>query len=65
MKLPEPFRKAARAARRAGWTIERTRGGHLKWIPPAGEWVITPASPSVPSSIPNTLALLRRAGLEF
>jgi len=62
-KLPECYRELARAARAAGWTITRRRGGHLAWRSPSGAVVFTPASPSDRRSVRNNAAELRRAGL--
>jgi hypothetical protein len=66
MKIPEALRPAYRAARKARWAVTRTDGNHLKWTSPAGDFVITPASPrGGRHSIANTLAELRRAGLTW
>jgi hypothetical protein len=61
-RLPEPYRKLAQAARLAGWRIERT-ARHLAWISPAGQRVITPATPGDRRSPHKARASLRRAGL--
>lgn len=63
LKLPESYRKLARAARRSGWQITRTGGGHLAWRAPSGTTIYTPATPSGPRSVRNNRAELRRAGL--
>lgn len=63
LKLPESYRKLARAARRSGWQITRTGGGHLAWKPPSGRVIYTPATPSCSRSVRNNRAELRRAGL--
>lgn len=61
-KIPEAYRAAARAALRAGWTIERT-SRHLAWTTPAGTVVITASTPGGRRTRLNDLAQLRRAGL--
>ena len=63
MKLPEPYRKLARAAREAGWTVTLTPGGHLSWQPPEGPAVITASTPSDWRGVRNGKARLRAAGL--
>lgn len=63
LRVPESYRKLARAARRAGWEISRTRGGHLAWKPPSGMVIYTAATPSGSRSVRNDTAELRRAGL--
>ncbi len=64
MKIPEAYRDAFRAARRAGWTITRGRGSsHLHWRSPGGQLVVTASTPSDWRGRRNDLARLRRAGL--
>ena len=63
LRIPESYRKLARAARRAGWTITPTRGGHLAWRPPSGRVIYTPSTPSDRYGARNHTAELRRAGL--
>jgi hypothetical protein len=65
MKIPEALRGAYAAARAARWEVTRTGGGHLKWAPPRGQFVITPGSPSAGHrAVRNCLSDLRRAGLQ-
>ena len=61
-KIPEAYRRAARAAVRAGWRIERTTR-RLAWISPAGQRVITPSTPGDRRGYRKDVARLRRAGL--
>jgi hypothetical protein len=63
LRIHESYRKLARAARRAGWTITSTRSGHLAWKPPSGRVIYTPATPSDRNGVRNHTAQLRRAGL--
>lgn len=48
-----------------GWTVEKTSGGHLKWIPPerGQRFVITSSSPSDRRSFLNDRSNLRQSGL--
>jgi len=61
-RLPEACRGLARRAVRAGWRIERTHR-HLAWISPAGQRIITPATPGDQRSVRHLTVQLRRAGL--
>ncbi len=54
--------KLARSARKQGWKVETTKGDHLKWIPPIGQFVITAQSPRRMESMKRQL---RKAGLEI
>jgi len=65
-QIPEGLRGAYRAARKAGWTVTRTGGNHLKWTPPGGgRSVITGGTPHTTGhSMPNYLRELRAAGLK-
>lgn len=62
LRIPEPYRDLARAARKAGWVIEPSGKGHLRWTAPDGSWVITAATPSSWGARDDR-AKLRRAGL--
>ena len=44
--VPESFRALAAHALANGWTINKTNGGHLAWVSPAGVPVFGPATPS-------------------
>jgi hypothetical protein len=61
--IPRELRRAARTARRSGWTLTATGGGHIKWESPGGEVVITGSTPGGGRATKNGLACLRRAGL--
>lgn len=64
MKVPRDLRAAAKAARKQGWTIVVTGGGHLAWTNPQGHRVITSSSPhAFGRATANALADLRGAGL--
>lgn len=62
LRIPEPYRDLARAARKAGWAIEVSGKGHLRWTAPDGTVVITAATPS-PGGARDDRVKLRRAGL--
>ncbi len=64
VKIPAGLKRAYRAALAAHWTVSFTRNGHLKWTSPAGAVVFTPGTPSEYHSDKNSVALLRRNGLE-
>jgi hypothetical protein len=54
-------------AKRAGWSVEPTRGGHLRFCPPAklgGPCLYTASTPSDRRGLDNLRAQLRRAGLD-
>jgi predicted RNA binding protein YcfA (HicA-like mRNA interferase family) len=44
-----------------GWTVERTRNSHFRWLHPSGAIVISSSSPSDHRHWANHLSRLRRA----
>lgn len=56
-----------KAAGKQGWTIERTKGNHIKLTPPdpTMSQVILPGTPSDWRSLKNVTSQLRRAGLKI
>lgn len=54
----------ADTARSAGWTVEFTRGGHMRWTNPEGKVTFTPATPGKARALKNIRAQLRRNGLQ-
>lgn len=62
--MKKDIRKLAALARRAGWSVEYTGGGHLRWVPPQGGPVYSASTPSDLRVLANMKARLRRAGLE-
>jgi predicted RNA binding protein YcfA (HicA-like mRNA interferase family) len=46
-----------------GWRVERSNGGHFKWLAPNGKMVITSATPSDKRAFANIQTDLRRYGL--
>lgn len=61
-KVRQVYGATARAAVEQGWTIEMTRGGHVRWTAPSGRVIFSPSSPSDRRAIRNTIAMLRREG---
>ncbi len=55
------------AARRQGWCVEPTKGGHVRFRPcdPALPLIITSSTPGDWRAVWNVRALLRRAGLDM
>lgn len=53
-------------ARRQGWNVERTNGGHWRFIPTekGASIVIASSTPSDSREIQNTMSRLRRSGLK-
>ncbi len=66
VKIPSDYHAFARAAKGQGWTITRTRRGHLAWTNPQGHTVFTPGTPSVNrTGIIRIKSKLRHAGLDI
>lgn len=60
-----PMRDLMRHAIEQGWTVEKARAGHLKWITPDGQLVVSGSTPSEYRGHRNLRAHLRRAGLRL
>jgi len=54
-------------ARRQGWCVERTGGGHMRFRSPdpTAPFIITSSTPSDQRAVRNMRAMLRRAGLDM
>jgi hypothetical protein len=66
IRVPRELRPLVLAAVEAGWTVERTGGGHLRFKSPSGALVFTPSTPGGGRrSIENCRAELRRKGLNL
>jgi predicted RNA binding protein YcfA (HicA-like mRNA interferase family) len=64
-RVAQPLRPAYDVLRRHGWTVEQSRGGHVKWRDAEGRVACScPLTPSDYRSMKNTLAQLRRAAAE-
>lgn len=59
----ERLNPMVKAAVAQGWTVELTKGGHVRFTAPSGAFVFTGSSPGA-SSHRNLRAQLRRAGLD-
>lgn len=59
------LRKIEQAAREQGWRVERTKKGHIRFVPPDATkpMVVAAGTPSDHRSIRNLVAQLRRSGL--
>jgi hypothetical protein len=64
LRIPEPLRPWARAARRAEWRITYGGSGHLRWTAPDGAVVVTSSTPSCPAGTRAAISRLRKAGLK-
>lgn len=56
------YQELARKARRQGWTVEPTRSGHIRWIPPDGATVLISPGTGSARSWRNHFARMRAAG---
>lgn len=56
-----------RAAEQQGWTVEASKGGHWKFIPPdkTKPMVVLPGTSVSRCGMRNALSALRRSGLEL
>lgn len=61
------LRPIVKRARKQGWKVDVTRGGHVRFVPPpsGGSMVIASASASDSRAMKNLRAQLRRAGMEI
>lgn len=59
------LRLVAAAAERSGWTVERTQKGHLRFLSPTGEVVITGTTNSDWRAMKNLRRDLERVGLDL
>lgn len=48
-----------------GWTVEHTKGDHLRWTAPNGNFVFSASTPSDQRGYRNHIAYLRRAWPEW
>lgn len=55
--------KLVRLARKQGWTVEVTRGNHLKFVPPGGKMPVFGGLTSCQTGVKKFSSKLRKAGL--
>lgn len=60
------LQKLIKSARKQGWMVEKTRGGHIRFVPPDKDKpiVVSGSTPSDRRSVLNLRAQLRRTGLK-
>ena len=63
--MSKDLRKLMRRARKQGWKVCLTGGGHIKWEPPKGDFVMSAQTPSDYRAFYNIRQRLKRAGLKF
>lgn len=56
--------KLARKARKQGWTVEITRGNHLRFIPPGGGQAVVGGLTSCQTGVKKFSSQLKKAGLQ-
>lgn len=61
--MPKDLTKAARVARKHGWTIKRTGSNHFQWLDPMGNIVATHGGTPGSNVAKLVLQALRKAGL--
>lgn len=62
--LHKDLRTLAQHAGQQGWQVHRTSGGHLKWVSPTGDVVVSASTPSERRGMRNLKALLRARGFQ-
>jgi len=62
-RITEEQRSLYKKAKKQGWTVERTHGGHNKWVSPRGQFTIHATSTSDRKSVYNLRSELRKLGL--
>ena len=64
-RIDRDVRPLVKAAQQQGWTLDFTKSGHVKMIPPAGGApIFASKTPSDHRSLKNFAAQLRRAGVK-
>ena len=62
----DEIRKIIKAAERQNWRVVRTTRGYVHFFTPDGEWAACyPNTPSSQRTLRNTIAKLRRHGLQW
>lgn len=66
MSQKKDMEQLVKRARRQGWRVEITNGGHYRFFPTNGDTPIIAAyTPSGSRTIANTKSRLKRAGLQL
>ncbi len=65
MSVSKDVKPLIRQALSEGWRVERTNGGHIKWIHPSGGFLFSSSTPSDRRAIRNLERDLRRLGLKI
>lgn len=63
MRVHKDFRPLLKAAKRAGWDVTQTQGGHIQVVNLAGDVTHLPSTPSDHRSYMNARQELRKMGL--
>jgi predicted RNA binding protein YcfA (HicA-like mRNA interferase family) len=64
VKLSKEYRPLAKRYMAKGWQLEATNGGHVRWIGPNGQTVISACTPSDWRAKKQLEARLKRADKE-
>ena len=62
MSARKEIKEMIKAARKAGWIVTLTNGGHWKWQNPNGDIFYSALTPSDRRALLNMKAYLRRMG---
>lgn len=67
MAMPKQIKKVIRDAERLGWTVEKARSGHLRWLAPDGTYRFgSSCSPTDPDQAAKSIkGNPRRHGVEL
>lgn len=61
--VPRELRGVYELAVAHGWRVDVLGSGHLRWLPPRGDFIVTSFSPSDHRARSNAIARFRKAGL--
>jgi hypothetical protein len=56
------LKELIRLAEEQGWRVEKTHGGHYRWLAPSGAIVVSSSTMSDHRGLQNHLSHLKRAG---
>lgn len=64
MSAPKEYRRIVKAAQRAGWLVEHSRSGHIKWYNSDGKVMTTTTNSNGQGrGYRNHLAFMKRHGI--